>query len=81
MFDAAVFNSVLDACICAGDLVRARSFAQVMRQRFGGLDIVTYNALVMGFTFASGVRGIRSVLKTIADVGLKPKMTSPKIAS
>ena len=52
----------------------------MMRQRFGVL-VVTYNALFMGFTLASNVRGIRSVLKTIADDGLKPKMTSPKIAS
>ena len=28
--DAAVFNSVLDACVCAGDLGRARSFAQAI---------------------------------------------------
>ena len=59
MFDAAVFNSILDACICAGDFGRARSFAQVMRQRFGGLDIVTYNTLVKGFTLISDVRGAR----------------------
>ena len=43
-----------------------------MRQHFGFLDTVTYNALVMGLTLAGDVRGTRSILKTVADDGLKP---------
>ena len=70
--DAAVFNSALDACVRAGDLGRARSLAKVMRQRFGGLDIVTYNMRVKVFTLAGDVRWARSMLKTMADDGSRP---------
>ncbi len=50
-----MYNCVLDACVWAGDLARARELTTIMREKFGRLDIVSYNTMLKGFTLAGEI--------------------------
>merc|ERR1719155_320816 len=49
--DIAAYNCVLDACVSAGDLKRARTLMAEMRSisTMQNLDIITYNTLLKGY--------------------------------
>merc|ERR1719210_2106958 len=49
VIDIAAYNCVLDACVCAGDLKRARQLMGEMKAN-GPLDIITYNTLLKGYS-------------------------------
>ena len=46
--DKAVFNSVLDVCVVAGDMESAMTLFEEMKETDAGVDMVTYNTLIKG---------------------------------
>lgn len=59
--DLTVYNCVLDVCVCAGELARARALVGEMRET-GPLDTVTYNTLLKGYCAKGDLESARAVL-------------------
>lgn len=73
--DVAVCNCVLDVCVTAGNLVRARELAESMR-RAGSSDIITYNTLLKGHCQAGDLCSAKKLLEEMREAGQKPNDVS-----
>jgi pentatricopeptide repeat protein len=73
--DIAAYNCVLDACVSAGDLKRARILMTEMSS-LTTLDIITYNTLLKGYCSRGDVRGAKDVFMEMERAGLAPNDVS-----
>jgi len=73
--DITAYNCVLDACVSAGDMKRARALVTDM-QKLSTLDIITYNTLLKGYCSKGDVRGAKDLLLEMDRVGMKPNDVS-----
>merc|ERR1719201_3003900 len=73
--DIAAYNCVLDACVSAGDLKRARTLMTEM-QTITNLDIITYNTLLKGYCSKGDVRGAKDLFLEMDRAGLAPNDVS-----
>jgi len=69
--DAAVHNCVLDVCVLAGDMGRARTLVAEMREN-GHLDVITYNTLIKGYCYASDLKTAKACFDDMAQDGIQP---------
>lgn len=69
--DIAAYNCVLDACVSAGDLKRARTLMAEM-QSISNLDIITYNTLLKGYCSRGDLKGAKEVFLEMERAGLPP---------
>merc|ERR1719271_1484563 len=69
--DIAAYNCVLDACVSAGDLKRARELMTEM-QSMTSLDIITYNTLLKGWCSKGDVKAAKELLAEMEKAGLSP---------
>lgn len=73
--DIASYNCVLDVCVGAGDLTRARQLMAEMRT-IGKLDIIAYNTFLKGFCFLSDIQGAKDLLSEMESMGMPPNAVS-----
>jgi len=73
--DAIALNCVLDVCVKAGDLVRARKLVQEMKE-LELLDIITYNTLLKGYCTKSDLKGAKELLSEMSEAGFQPNDVS-----
>jgi len=73
--DIAAYNCLLDACVSAGDMRRARALVSEM-QTMTYLDIITYNTLLKGYCSQGDVRGAKGLLIEMKKVGMPPNDVS-----
>jgi pentatricopeptide repeat protein len=73
--DIAAYNCVLDACVSAGEVKRARTLMQEMKT-LSNLDIITYNTLMKGYCSAGDIRGAKDLLLEMEQAGLAPNDVS-----
>jgi len=73
--DAIAFNCVVDVCVKAGDMARARVLVQEMKEH-GLLDIITYNTLLKGYVASRNLPAAKSVLEEMSKAGLEPNDVS-----
>ncbi|CAJ1360580.1 unnamed protein product [Effrenium voratum] len=73
--DAIAFNCVLDVCVKAGDLSRARKLLQEMKD-LALLDIITYNTLLKGYCSQGDIKGAKDLLAEMTDAGYAPNDVS-----
>jgi len=69
--DAAVHNCVLDVCVSAGDMDRARSLLAEMRQ-LGHVDVITHNTLIKGYCQMGDRHAAKACMNDMAQDGIKP---------
>jgi len=69
--DIAAYNCVLDACVSAGDMRRARTLMTEMAT-ITTLDIITYNTLLKGYCSKGDVRGAKDLFLEMDGAGLAP---------
>lgn len=73
--DVAAYNCVLDVCVSAGDMKRARSLIKEM-QDIDTLDVITYNTLMKGYCAAGDLSSARDVLTEMKQAGHVPNDVS-----
>lgn len=73
--DVAAYSSVLDVCVSAGDLSRARELMTEMRQ-IGKLDTISYNTFLKGLCSMGNIRGAKELLSEMQSVGMPPNDVS-----
>mmetsp|Transcript_108642 Transcript_108642/g.192107 ORF Transcript_108642/g.192107 Transcript_108642/m.192107 type:complete len:1017 (+) Transcript_108642:137-3187(+) len=73
--DIAAYSCVLDVCVTAGDLRRARALMAEMRT-IGKLDVVTYNILLKGYCSCGDISGAKELLSEMEGVGIQPNDVS-----
>lgn len=69
--DALACNCVLDACVCAGDLARARDLMSEMRTS-GLLDTISFNTMLKGYCTRGDIKGSQEVFMQMQREGMKP---------
>merc|ERR1719476_189820 len=73
--DIAAYNCVLDVCVSAGDMKRARQLVEVMRG-VSALDIITFNTLLKGYCTSGDLQGAKKLLVEMTQAGLPPNDVS-----
>lgn len=73
--DAALHNCVLDVCVSAGDMDRARKLVLEMRQ-VGHHDVITYNTLIKGYCHAGDLKSAKACTDEMAQDGIQPNDVS-----
>mmetsp|Transcript_162355 Transcript_162355/g.311713 ORF Transcript_162355/g.311713 Transcript_162355/m.311713 type:complete len:1014 (+) Transcript_162355:137-3178(+) len=73
--DVAVYNCVLDACVTAGDMPRARELVAEMRA-IDKFDVITYNTLLKGLCTEGDIRGAKELLAVMERTGMRPNDVS-----
>ena len=66
---------MLDVCVSAGDIWRARQLVQEMR-KFGSPDLVTYNTLLKGYCQKGDLQAAKQLVAEFAREGLQPNDVS-----
>jgi len=66
---------VLDVCVSARDMDRARKLIEEMK-RMSALDIITYNTLLKGYCGMGDVKGAKALLKEMDEAGHPPNDVS-----
>lgn len=69
--DTTVYNSMLDACVSSGDLKRANTLMDEMREK-KMLSIVSYNVMLKGLCASGDVRAAQKLFSGMAKDGLPP---------
>lgn len=69
--DIAAYNCVLDVCVSAGDMKRARALMADM-QNISKLDKITFNTLLKGHCSQGDLLGAKIVLTMMSQAGLDP---------
>merc|ERR1719464_580276 len=59
--DSLACNSVLDVCVCAGDLARAHGLLSEMRT-LGLLDTVSFNTMLKGYCATGDMKGSQDLI-------------------
>ena len=70
--DIAANNCVLDVCVSAGDMRRARQLVEEMRG-ISALDIITFNTLLKGYCTIRDLKGAKKLLGEMSEAGLPPQ--------
>eukprot|EP00443_Scrippsiella_acuminata_P049481 CAMPEP_0115431788 /NCGR_PEP_ID=MMETSP0271-20121206/31754_1 /TAXON_ID=71861 /ORGANISM="Scrippsiella trochoidea, Strain CCMP3099" /LENGTH=1046 /DNA_ID=CAMNT_0002857085 /DNA_START=146 /DNA_END=3284 /DNA_ORIENTATION=+ len=73
--DVAAYNCVLDVCVSAGDMDRARRLVEDMRSS-GPIDIITLNTLLKGYCAKADLAGARRLLADMERQGFRPNDVS-----
>jgi pentatricopeptide repeat protein len=73
--DIAAYNCVLDACVSACDVKRARQLVNEM-QTLRILDIITYNTLLKGYCAVGDIKSAKELFSEMENVGLPPNDVS-----
>jgi pentatricopeptide repeat protein len=73
--DAIAFNSVLDVCVKAGAMQRARGLFKEMKE-LGLLDIISYNTILKGYCNRGDLAGARAVCTEMDEAGMPPNDVS-----
>jgi len=73
--DVAAYNCVLDACVSAGDLKRARALVSEIKT-FTSVDIITYNTLLKGFCAKGDLHAAKELLQEMEGAGMTPNDVS-----
>merc|ERR1719450_1470389 len=66
---------MLDVCSSIGDMVRARSFAEEMKQE-GVMDVISYNTLLKGYSMLGDITSANKVIIDMESAGLQPNDVS-----
>lgn len=69
--DAAAYNSVMDVCVSAGQMARARELMQELKN-IGHVDVVTYNTLLKGLCNTGDVASAKELLTEMVRDGFSP---------
>jgi pentatricopeptide repeat protein len=69
--DIAAYSCVLDVCVLAGDMKRARRLLTEMRE-VGSLDVVAYNTLLKGYCNSGDTATAMALLSEMDAAGLQP---------
>jgi len=75
LVDIAAYNCVLDVCVSARDMSRARKLVQEMKQ-ISTIDIITYNTLLKGYCVMGDVKGAKALLEEMDEAGHPPNDVS-----
>lgn len=73
--DVAAYNCVLDVCVSAGEMRRARALLEAMRND-GKVDVISYNTLLKGSIHKGDLHGARELIREMVSVGLRPNDVS-----
>mmetsp|Transcript_52524 Transcript_52524/g.96773 ORF Transcript_52524/g.96773 Transcript_52524/m.96773 type:complete len:1027 (+) Transcript_52524:134-3214(+) len=73
--DVAAYSSVLDVCVSAGDLSRARELMDEMRH-IGKLDTISYNTFLKGLCFMGNIRAAKELLSEMERMNMPPNDVS-----
>mmetsp|Transcript_115522 Transcript_115522/g.337956 ORF Transcript_115522/g.337956 Transcript_115522/m.337956 type:complete len:1040 (-) Transcript_115522:178-3297(-) len=73
--DVAAYNCVLDVCVSAGDLKRARELVAEM-EKVASLDTITYNTLMKGYCSCGDLKGAKDILSEMQRAGHQPNDVS-----
>jgi len=73
--DIAAYNCVLDVCVSAGDMKRARELLAEIKN-ISTPDVITYNTLMKGYCSNSDIKGARALLKEMEEAGHRPNDVS-----
>eukprot|EP00933_Yihiella_yeosuensis_P025230 TRINITY_DN1957_c1_g1_i1.p1 TRINITY_DN1957_c1_g1~~TRINITY_DN1957_c1_g1_i1.p1 ORF type:complete len:1032 (-),score=250.13 TRINITY_DN1957_c1_g1_i1:180-3275(-) len=73
--DVAAFNCVMDVCVQAKDMRRARDLMDEMKAT-GLLDVITFNTLLKGHCSSGDLSGAKALLKEMTSQGLEPNDVS-----
>jgi len=73
--DKAAYNCVLDACVSAGEMVRARELLDQMKQ-VCSIDVIAYNTLLKGYRATGDLQGAKALFTEIGECGLEPNDVS-----
>lgn len=73
--DSVVYNCVIDVCVSAGTIEKAREVVEEMRG-LNLLDVVTYNTLLKGHSAAGDLEGCKKLLNEMAEAGFPPNDVS-----
>lgn len=73
--DLAAYNCVLDVCVSAGEMGRARKLVQEMKER-SRVDQVTYNTLLKGVVRMGDLAGAKRLLAEMEKEGVPPNDVS-----
>lgn len=73
--DVAAYNCVLDVCVGAGDLHRARELMTEMHA-LRKLDIITYNTFLKGLCSSGDIRAAKELLLEMESAGMPPNDVS-----
>jgi len=69
--DIAAYNCVLDVCVSAGDMKRARELVAEIKN-ISTPDVITFNTLIKGYCSSRDINGARAVLKEMEEAGHRP---------
>jgi len=73
--DAAAYNCVLDVCVSAGEMERAKGLLQEMRVD-SHVDIVTYNTLLKGYCNLGDINAAKALMAEMVREGFRPNDVS-----
>lgn len=73
--DLAIYNCVLDVCVSAKNMSRARELIAEMRT-VSKLDMIAYNTFLKGFCGVGDIRGAKELLLEMESVGMSPNDVS-----
>lgn len=69
--DGMACNCVLDACVCGGDMERARGLLSEMRAT-GFLSIISFNTMLKGYCGRGDMKGTQQLFAEMHHSGFKP---------
>lgn len=73
--DVEVFNCVLDAIVCSGDLERARGLFEDMKSA-GNVDVISYNTMLKGVCAHGDAKSAQMYFAEISQKGMQPDLVS-----
>jgi pentatricopeptide repeat protein len=73
--DLSAYTCVLDVCVSAGKMPRAKDLLADM-QKLGALDTVAYNTMLKGYCSAGDISGAKSMLLEMRAAGVMPNEIS-----
>jgi pentatricopeptide repeat protein len=73
--DAPAYNCVLDACVSSGDMKRARSLLEQIKEA-SHVDIIAYNTLLKGYCSTGDLEGAKVLFQEMEQAGFQPNDVS-----
>lgn len=73
--DLPAYNCVLDACVIAGEMKRARKLFEEMKN-LKLMDLISYNTLLKGYCMSGDFKNAKLLFKTIEQDGFAPNDVS-----
>ena len=72
MLDVTVYNCVLDVCVSAGAIDRAKGLMEEMQAQRVAMSVVTHNTLLKGNCHVGEFAQAKAILAEISRGGLRP---------